>query len=154
MKDNQNVFHLAQINVARMKGVNINDPIMKEFVDNLDRVNALAEQSDGFVWRLKDESNNATNLNPYHDEQVIINLSVWQSVEALEHYVYKTFHSDFLKRRKDWFQKYGTAHTALWWVPQGKLPTVEEAVEKLEQLQTNGASELVFTFRNRFSQPG
>jgi len=149
----KNVFQLAQLNVARMRGVNINDPIMKEFVDNLDRVNALAEQSDGFVWRLKDESNNATQLNPYNDVQVIINLSVWQSVEALEHYVYKTFHVDFLKRKREWFEKFGKAHIALWWVPAGKLPTVDEAVAKLDHLQKYGASELVFDFRNRFPHP-
>ena len=153
MKDNKNVFHLAEINVARMKGININDPIMKEFVDNLDRVNDLAESSEGFVWRLKDESNNATNLNPFNDEQVIINMSVWRSVEALEHYVYKTFHTDFIKRRREWFHTYGKVHTAMWWIPQGQFPAVEEAVEKLDYLQKNGASSLVFDFRNRFPQP-
>ena len=153
MKDKENVFQLAEINVARMKGVSINDPIMKEFVDNLDRVNNLAETSEGFVWRLKDESNNATNLNPYNDEQVIINLSVWESIESLEHYVYKTFHTDFLKRRREWFQTYGKVHTALWWVPQGQFPTVEEAVDKLDYLKKNGASPLVFDFRNKFPQP-
>lgn len=136
-----------------MKGVNINDPIMKEFVDNLDRVNALAEASNGFIWRLKDESNNSTYLNPFDDEQVIINVSVWESIETLEHFVYKTFHSDFLKRRREWFQKFGKADVALWWVPRGQYPTVEEAVEKLDQLQMKGASELVFNFRNRFPQP-
>lgn len=154
MKDKENVFQLAEINVARMKGVTINDPIMKEFVDNLDRVNELAENSEGFVWRLKDESNNATHLNPYNDEQVIINMSVWQSVEALEQYVYKTFHTDFLKRKREWFQTYGKVHTAMWWIPQGQFPTVEEAVEKLDYLEKNGASSVVFTFRNRFPQPG
>jgi len=153
MKDKKNVFQLAEINVARMKGVNINDPIMKEFVDNLDRVNVLAESSEGFVWRLKDESNNATHLNPYNDEQVIINISVWQSVDALEHYVYKTFHTDFLKRRREWFQTYGKVYTAMWWVPEGQFPTVEVAVEKLDDLHRNGASSRVFDFRNRFPQP-
>ena len=137
-----------------MKGVTINDPIMKEFVDNLDRVNEFAENSEGFVWRLKDESNNAIHLNPYNDEQVIINISVWQSVEALEHCVYKTFHTDFLKRRCEWFQTYGKVHTAMWWIPQGQFPTVEEAVEKLDYLEKNGPSTVVFTFRNRFPQPG
>ena len=152
MKD-KNVFQLAEINVARMKGVRINDPIMKEFVDNLDRVNQLAEDSEGFVWRLKDESNNATNLNPYNDEQVIINISVWQSVESLEQYVYKTFHNDFLKRRREWFQTYGKVHTAMWWIHHGQFPTVEDAVEKLDYLQKNGASPFVFNFKNRFPRP-
>ena len=153
MIDKKNVFQLAEINVARIKGVNINDPIMKEFVDNLDRVNNLAENSEGFVWRLKDESNNATNLNPYNDEQVIINISVWLSVEDLEYYVYKTFHTDFLKRRREWFQTYGKVSTAMWWIPHGDFPSMEEAVEKLDYLQKNGASSLVFDFKNKFQQP-
>ena len=88
-------YHLAEINIAKMKGVDINDPIMKEFVDNLDLVNTLAEKSEGFVWRLKDDSSNATNLNPYNDEQIIVNVSVWQNIETLEHYMYKTFIVNF-----------------------------------------------------------
>lgn len=146
-------YQIAQINVAKMKGETINDPVMKEFVDNLDRVNALAESADGFVWRLKDESNNATNINPYGDEQIIINISVWKNIEALENFVYKTFHTEFLKRRKEWFQSFGKSYTALWWIPVGQFPSVEEAVEKLDILQKNGASELVFDFKKRYSAP-
>jgi hypothetical protein len=148
-----NNYQLAQINIARMKGVDIHDPIMKEFVENLDKVNALAECSEGFVWRLKDEANNATSLNPYNDEQVIINVSVWESIEALEHFVYKTFHTDFLKRKKEWFQTFGKAYTAMWWIPSGQFPTVQQAVNKLDYLQKNGASEIVFDFRKKFPKP-
>ena len=146
-------WQLAEINVARMKGVNINDPVMLEFTDNLERVNNLAEQSEGFIWRLKDESNNATSLNPYDDEQVIINMSVWESIETLEKFVYKTFHTDFLKRRKEWFDAYGKAYTAMWWIPAGKFPCIKEGVDKLDYLQKNGASELVFDFRNKYMPP-
>ena len=89
------MYQLAEINVAEMIGVNIDDPIMKEFVDNLDAVNQLAEESEGFVWRLKDESNNAASFNPYNDEKIIINISVWETIETLEHFTYKTFHTDF-----------------------------------------------------------
>ena len=88
-------YQIAEINIARMKGTNINDPIMKEFVDNLDLINKIAESSEGFVWRLRDDSNNATSLNPYDDEQIIVNVSVWESIEALENFMYKTLHSDF-----------------------------------------------------------
>lgn len=147
-------FHIAQINVARMKGLNIDDPAMKEFADNLDRVNALAERSEGFVWRLKDDSNNATGLNPYKDDQIIINVSVWKSIEALEQYVFKTFHADFLKRRREWFQAYGKVYTALWWVPEGVVPTMQEAVNKLDYLQKNGPSEFAFDFKNKFAPQG
>jgi Domain of unknown function (DUF3291) len=147
-------YQLAEINIARMKGVDINDPIMKEFVDNLVLVNTLAENSEGFVWRLKDEeSSNSTAFNPYNDEQVIINISVWESIETLENYVFKTFHTDFLKRRKEWFQTYGKASTAMWWIPEGQFPTIEEAVEKLDELQKNGATEKVFNFRKKYSAP-
>lgn len=148
-----NNYNIAQINVARMKGININDPVMKEFADNLQKVNALAESSEGFIWRLRDDNDNATSFNPYDDEQVLINISVWESIEALEFFVYKTFHTDFLKRRKEWFQTYGKVYTAMWWVPAGQFPTISEATDKLSYLQQNGPSALVFDIRNRFPQP-
>lgn len=144
-------YQLAQINIARMKGVNIEDPIMKEFVDNLDRINALAEGSEGFIWRLKDDNNNATAFNPYDDEQIIINVSVWESIEALEQFVYRSLHTDFLKRRREWFQQFGKAYTAMWWIPAGVYPTIAEAAQKLADLQENGASAAVFDFRNKYS---
>lgn len=144
---------IAQINIAKMKGVNINDPIMKEFVDNLDGVNAIAESSPGFVWRLKDEGNNATSLNPYDDEQIIINVSVWESIEDLENFMYKTFHADFLKRRREWFQRFGKVYTAMWWIPAGQFPTIQEAVGKLDDLEKVGASEEAFDFKTKFPKP-
>ena len=147
------IYQLAQINIARMIGLTIEDPVMKEFRDNLDKVNALAESSPGFIWRLKDESNNAASFNPYNDEQVIINLSVWEDVASLEAFTYKTFHSDFVRRRKEWFQKFGKAYYALWWIPEGSFPTVDEAAAKLKQLQSKGPSAEVFTFRDSFEKP-
>jgi hypothetical protein len=146
-------YQLAEINIARMKGVAISDPIMKEFVDNLGKVNEIAEQSEGFVWRLKDEDNNATNLNPYNDEQVIVNVSVWDSIESLEHYMYKTFHSEFLKRRKEWFQSFGQVSTAMWWIKKGEIPDMDQAMEKLDYLQKNGVSEIVFNFKQKYPKP-
>lgn len=146
-------YQLAEINIARMKGVNIDDPIMKEFVDNLNKVNEIAENSDGFVWRLKDEDNNATNLNPYNDEQIIVNYSIWENIETLEHYMYKTFHSEFLKRRKEWFLSFGQVSTAMWWVKKGEIPTLSEAIEKLDYLQKNGASEIVFSLKQKYPKP-
>lgn len=145
--------YIAEINIAKMKGVDINDPIMKEFVDNLDVVNGIAEKSQGFVWRLKDESNNATSLNPYDDEQILINVSVWENIKSLETFMYKTFHSEFLKRRKEWFMQFGTAHTALWWIPVGHVPTLEEAVAKLDHLQKHGPSPDVFSLKHTFPAP-
>ena len=146
-------YQLAEINVARMKGYDINDPVMKEFVDNLGRVNKLAESSQGFVWRLKDESNNATSLNPYDDEQVIINISVWENIDSLERFTYQTFHTEFLRRRKEWFQKFGKAYLAMWWIPTGQFPTVEEAVARLDYLEANGPTERAFSFRKKYDSP-
>ncbi len=144
------MYQIAQINIAKMIGVNIDDPIMKEFVDNLDNVNQLAENSEGFIWRLKDENNNATDFNPYKDEQIIINISVWENIEALENFTYKTFHTEFLKRRKEWFSKYGEAHYALWWIKNNEFPTIEEAVKRLDYLQKNKETNYAFSFRKRF----
>ena len=146
-------YQLAEINIARTKGVSLEDPIMKEFVDNIESVNNLAESSAGFVWRLKDENDNATAMNPYNDEQVIINVSVWETKETFENFVYKTFHSDFLRKRKEWFLQFGKAHTAMWWIRAGQVPTIEEAVNRLDFLQKNGASEFAFDFKNFVSMP-
>ena len=146
-------YHLAQINIARMKGVNIDDPVMKEFVDNLEHINQIAEASEGFVWRMQDEENNATSFNPYNDEQVIVNVSVWESIEALKQYVFRSPHADFMRRRKEWFQKFGTSYTAMWWIEADTTPSIEEAVAKLDVLQQNGASEGVFDFSNTFPPP-
>lgn len=150
---NNKMYQLAQINVARMIGVNIEDPVMKEFVEYFDSVNQVAEESNGFVWRLKDEDNNATGFNPFNDEQVIINLSVWKDKESLEYFTYKTFHVDFLRRRKEWFQKYRKASYVLWWIKDGQYPTLEEALERLEYLQKNGPSEYAFSFQAAFQKP-
>lgn len=150
---NNKMYQLAQINVARMIGVNIEDPVMKEFSDHFDAVNQLAEESEGFIWRLKDEEGNATSFNPFNDEQVIINLSVWKNKESLEYFTYKTFHVDFIRRRKEWFQKYGKAYYVLWWIKDNEYPTVEEALERLEYLQKNGPSEFAFNFQTVFQHP-
>ena len=146
-------YQLAEINIARMKGVNILDPIMQEFVDNLDHINALAESSEGFIWRLKDDSNNATQLNPYNDEQVIVNISVWKDVESLSEFVYRTVHTDFLKRRSEWFQKFGQAYFAMWWIESNDYPTIEDAKNRLDHLQNHGPSLYAFNFREKYEAP-
>ena len=146
-------YQLAQINIGRIKGAGIDDPIMKEFVDNLDAINRLAETSAGFIWRLKSDDNNATSFNPYNDEQVIINISVWENIESLENYVFKTLHADFLRRRKEWFQKFGKVTTAMWWIREGEFPSVEEAVDKLARLQQEGPTSSIFDFKSKFPPP-
>lgn len=146
-------WYLAQVNIGKMTGENINDPIMKDFVDALDEVNAVAERSNGFVWRLKDDNNNATGIDIYADQQIIFNLSVWQSIEHLEAYVYNGEHLAVLKRRREWFVKFGKPFMALWYVPAGHAPTVQEAKERLAHLQEHGPSLYAFDFKSRYPAP-
>lgn len=141
---------LAELNVGRFRGVDIHDPIMKEFADNLDKINALAESYDGFIWRLKDEINNATAFNPYEDERIAVNMSVWRNIESLENFAYKSGHVDFLRRKREWFENFGSAYLVLWWIPIDTLPTLEEAIARLDYLQLHGSTLHAFTFKNQF----
>jgi len=143
-------YHLAQINIARMKA-DYSDPVMAGFIARLDEINALAESSPGFVWRLKGEENSAEYLRPYADDRIIFNLSVWDSVEALQNFVYKSMHREVLKQRKDWFEHFHGAYVALWWVPAGHFPSVDEAKKRLAHLDANGPSQFAFTFKNVFA---
>ncbi len=136
-----------------MIGINIGDPIMAKFVAQLDEVNALAEGSPGFEWRLKDESNSATNLNPYNDDRIIVNLSVWETLEDLLKFVYHGRHSEVLRSRKDWFVNFGKPFTTLWYVPAGHWPTVAEAMDRLNSLQEHGPTPYAFDFKTRFPMP-
>lgn len=141
---------LAELNVGRFRGVDIHDPIMKEFADNLDKINALAESCDGFIWRLKDENNNATAFNPYEDERIAVNMSIWRNIESLENFAYKSGHVDFLRRKREWFENFGSAYLVLWWIPIDTLPTLEEAIARLDYLQLHGSTLHAFTFKNQF----
>jgi hypothetical protein len=143
-------YHLAEINIARMLAP-LDDPIMAEFVANLVAINTLAEKSPGFVWRLQTEEGDATSLRIFDDEKIIINMSVWESVEALFQFAYNTQHTDFFRRRKEWFEKMDTPVLVMWWVPAGHNPTLAEAKEKLELLEKHGPTPLAFTFKQRFS---
>ena len=144
-------YHLAQLNIAVMKE-SLESPGMGDFVANLDRINALAESSPGFVWRLKTDDGDATALRPLGDN-VLVNMSVWQDVATLNHYVYKTAHVEIMARRKEWFEKMAEAYAVLWWVPQGHNPTITEAAARLEHLRQHGPTEKAFTFRNAFAPP-
>jgi hypothetical protein len=135
--------HLAQLNIGRLQHPT-EDPRVADFMNNLDLVNGLAERSKGFVWRLKDESGNNTSLRPYPDPQMIVNMSVWESVEALERFVWQTVHKRFYGRRQEWFDKLDGPHFVLWWVPAGHRPTVAEAKERLEHLAAHGPSDYAF----------
>jgi Domain of unknown function (DUF3291) len=142
-------MHLAQINVGRLLHP-IDDPRLADFVDNLDAINALAEASPGFVWRLKDESGNATAISAYEDPAVIVNMSVWTSPEALNAFAYQTAHRRFVQRRKEWFQLFGAPYLALWWVDEGSVPAVIDGRQRLDHLTRFGPTPYAFTFRAAF----
>ncbi|HEY1474558.1 MAG TPA: DUF3291 domain-containing protein [Pseudolabrys sp.] len=138
--------HLAQFNIARIK-YPLDDPRMAEFVDNVERVNGLAEKIEGFVWRLQDASGNAMNMLVYDDPRILPNLTLWENVEALERFVFRTLHSRFYGRREEWFEPIKTP-LVLWWVPVGHRPELAEGVERLEHLKTHGPSEHAFGWQN------
>ncbi len=143
-------YQLAEINIARMLAP-LTDPVMADFANNLDQINQLAEQSPGFIWRLKgDGSNNATDIRPF-DEMVIVNVSVWESIDALHRYTYSSQHTDFFRRRTEWFNKLGAVSVAMWWVPAGHQPDIWEAKAKIEYLWAHGPTPLAFTFKQRFT---
>jgi Domain of unknown function (DUF3291) len=147
-------WQLAQLNVGRLRAP-IDDPLIAEFKDALDEINAVAETSPGFVWRLKDDSvGNATTFHPIEGDGLVIpNLSVWESIDALGDFVYRSAHTPFLRRRREWFERYGTAYLALWWVPAGDIPTLEEAMARLHAIERDGSTPHAFTFRQSFPPP-
>jgi Domain of unknown function (DUF3291) len=147
------MWQIAQVNVARLREP-LDSPVMREFVDGLDPINELADASPGFVWRLQTEEGDATSLRVFEDEMMLVNLSVWESVEALEAFVFHSDHTSYLRRRSAWFHRLSDAVTALWWVPAGTRPTVDEARRRLELLRERGGSSPdAFTFRERFGPP-
>jgi hypothetical protein len=141
--------HLAQLNIGRLRAP-LDDPAITDFRDNLDPINALAEASPGFVWRLQDDSGNATDIKLFDDELTIINLTVWESIEALAEFTYRSAHTQFLRRRREFFEVPSQPILCLWWIPAGTLPTPEDALARLEHLRANGPTPRAFTFRHRF----
>jgi hypothetical protein len=144
-------YHLAQINIARLKAP-LDSPQLKDFVDNLDRINELAENSEGFVWRLKGEGNDATAFRPF-GEDVIVNMTMWRDADSLRNFVYKSPHTPIMKRRREWFSRMAEAYTCLWWVPVGHIPTVEEAAVRLNLIREKGPTPESFNFGEAFSAP-
>jgi hypothetical protein len=142
-------LQLAQINIGRMRGP-LEDPVMQGFVSQLDEVNAIADGSPGFVWRLQTDAGNATYLRPYGDERIIVNMSVWETLEDLKNYLYRGRHAQVLRRRQEWFEKLEIAVVALWWVPAGHVPSIDEAKKRLAHLEQHGPSPFAFTFKTVF----
>ena len=140
---------LAELNIATAIAP-LDSPELKEFVDNLDYVNGLAENCDGFIWRLKDESGNATNIQMFDDPKVIINLSVWKDVDALKYFMFKTDHINFFKKKAKWFESPKEATYVLWWINDDTMPTVEQGLERLALLREQGETPKAFSFKQLF----
>src|SRR5215207_7068828 len=138
-------FQLAQVNIGRARG-EMTDPVMAGFVSRLAEINALADASPGFVWRLQTEDGDATAVRPYADPRILINLSVWADLHALRAYVYRGPHAVVMRGRREWFERFERVYVALWWVPTGHRHTVEEAVERLAHLERHGGTPYSFTF--------
>ena len=149
-------FHLAQVNLAHLKAPMDSD-LLKGFVDKLDEINALADASPGFVWRLIVDNHDASQ-SLAGDPMVIFNMSLWQDVPNLHHYVYKTAHAQVFAARTQWFHEWAghlaSSHMALWWVPAGHIPTAADALERVAYLLAHGPSARAFTFKQRFTALG
>ena len=147
-------WQLAQINVARLVAPE-GDPLVQPFFDALERVNALADASPGFVWRLTDESGNgATDIQATVDPLLLINMSVWQDAESLFEFVYRSGHTPEMGRRREWFERSDSAYMALWWIPAGTIPTINDGLSRLWHLDRFGPTPHAFTFKLRFPPPG
>lgn len=144
-------WRLAQINVGRLLAP-IDDPRIRDFKDNLDAINALADAQDGFVWRLTGSGDDATDLRPFEDPDLLLNMSVWTGLEPLAAFVYRTAHRDVMRRRREWFEGMDT-FMALWWVPVGHVPTPAEGWAALKTLERLGPTAAAFTFRHPYPAP-
>ena len=145
-------WNLAQINIGRLVAPQ-GDPRVQPFFDALDRVNALAEQSPGFVWRLTGDGNNATDIHPTADPLLIPNMSVWTDAESLFQYVYRSSHTEVMVRRREFFERFDGAYQALWWVPSGTVPTINDGLSRLWHIDRFGPTSHAFTFKKRFPAP-
>ncbi|HLG76531.1 MAG TPA: DUF3291 domain-containing protein [Ktedonobacteraceae bacterium] len=148
------MHHLAQVNIAHMIAP-LSDPLMAGFVAKLDEVNALADVSPGFIWRFQTPEGNATEVRAYDDDRILFNMSVWASLEDLSRYVYamESEHRHVMKQRRSWFERFEGPYMALWWIPEGHIPTIDEAKARLESLRLHGATPFAFTFKRPFPAP-
>jgi hypothetical protein len=145
-------YRVAQINIARMIAP-LGDPVMHGFVSRLAELNELADRSPGFVWRLQGDAGDATSIRAFDDPALLVNMSVWETVEALHAYVYRSQHGSMVRDRKNWFQKLDGPYYAIWWVPRGHIPSVEEGKDRLASLAQHGATPHAFWFGDRFPSP-
>jgi Domain of unknown function (DUF3291) len=146
------VHHVAQVNIGLPREP-LTSELLADFVAALDPINALAEASPGYVWRLQTVDGDATNVRGFGDDRLIINFSVWESVEALADFVFRSAHTDVMRRRRTWFEQMREAYAVLWWIPAGHIPTIGEAEERLALLRAHGPSAEAFTLREPYAAP-
>ncbi|MEM8857831.1 MAG: DUF3291 domain-containing protein [Chloroflexota bacterium] len=145
-------YHLAQVNIGKFR-LPHDDPINDDFINSLDRVNAVAETQPGFVWRFTGAGNDALDVHAFNDPLIAINISVWSDIESLKAFTYRNkSHTDMFHRRKTWFEQIDF-HLALWWIEEGQRPTVQDAKSRLDHLRKNGASSFAFTFKEPYAAP-
>jgi hypothetical protein len=145
--------HIAQYNIAKLRRP-LDDPANQDFVGNLARINGLGDRTPGFVWRHQTDSGDSTAVRVRDDPMIIINFTVWDSIEALFEYAYHSEHADFFRRRREWFEAPDAPYLVLWWVAAGHVPSVAEAEERLDYLRAHGPTAHAFTFKQRFPSPG
>ncbi|WP_211366232.1 DUF3291 domain-containing protein [Pseudonocardia kunmingensis] len=145
--------HLAQVNVARLRAP-VDDPSMREFAAGIDSIHCLAAASPGFVWQLRTDDGHGICVQPGEGGPVFVNLTVWRDYEALHAFTYRTAHAAFLKRRSRWFAATPQPSTALWWLPAGTVPAVDDALRRLRHLRTYGPTARAFSLRRRFRPDG
>jgi hypothetical protein len=143
-------WHLAQLNVAIPRAP-VDDPLMREFMSLLAPINALADQSVGFVWRLQTEAGDATAIRGIDDDRFMLNLSVWEDLESLWNFTYASRHLDVVRRRREWFERHVDVYLVLWWIGAGTLPSVEDAENRLGHLRRHGPGPEAFTFKVPFA---
>ncbi len=139
-------MQLAQFNIGRIL-YDLDDPRVADFVNGIDEVNAAAERSPGFVWKYETEFGGAVEVDVDNDPQTLVNITVWDSLENLHQFVWKTLHRGFVARKAEWFKGLDQAHLAMWWVPDGHRPTLSEAQEKLDHLREHGDTDAAFGWR-------
>jgi len=145
-------YQIAQINIAKAVA-DMDSEMMSGFVSRLDEINALADSADGFVWRLQTEDGDSTAIRVFDDPLLIINITVWDSIEALKSFVYRTAHVELIQHREAWFSKISSMHQTLWWIPEGHIPSIEESKGRLDYLNKHGPSSKAFNFGKPFPQP-
>ena len=145
-------YNIAQLNIGRTLAP-VEEPLMEGFMSRLDEINAIADTSPGFVWRLQTEDGNATSIHAFDDPMMLVNMSVWESIDVLREFTYRSDHRELLRDRAKWFERSAGPYSVLWWILEGEIPTIDDAKKRLDMLTADGPTPEAFTFAQRFDPP-